>query len=409
MYELGTTITLTAKESVGYELQELYYTIEGSETKVAITDNTFIVTEEKTYTIGYTVLDLSNPIKATVAEVVADKTYDQTHLYEVTGTIVSVEKSDFGRFTMTDDSGKKLVFYGSRIENAENKALSYVDGKYDYDYNKGDDPTPAMKVGYKVSALAFGKKSSKYNNYYCVISSYEVVEIAPTAITIDSEMTMQLGGSDRKVTATTTPSSINVNLNWNSSNKDVATVSEDGTIHALAVGTTEITASYNKVVSNKLILTVEKAFEYTLVGEYNFEPESTIISGTIYQQAITKDNFLTVALQSEKNTSGVITELVSCETVNTSKTKGGFKFGTGKAGGSITFTTNQNIKKVVIDGYSRNKETCDLTINDVNSTLDKNSNGTTKSQPLSFEFDAINTITIKSSKRCVIVGIKLYK
>lgn len=409
MYELGTTITLTATGSVGYELQELYYTVEGSETKVTITDNTFTVTEEKTYTIGYTVLDLSNPIKATIAEVIADTTYDQTHLYEITGTVTTVEKADYGRFSMTDDSGKTIRIYGSRIENAENKALSYTNGKYDYDFKKADDPTPAMQVGYKVTILAFGKKSGKYNNYYGVISSFEAVAIAPTAITIDSEMTMQLGGSDRKVTATTTPSTINVNLTWNSSNKEVATISEDGTIHALAIGTTEITASYNEVVSNKLILTVEKAADYTLAGEYNFEPEATTISGTIYQQAITKENFLTTALQSETNTSGVITELVSCDTVNTSKTKGGFKFGTSDKSGTLAFKTNQDIKKVELLGYTWKGKTCDLTVNGVKLAMDKNTDGKTQSKPLSFEFKAITSITITSSSRAVIVGIKLYK
>ena len=41
--------------------------------------------------------------------------------------------------------------------------------------------------------------------------------------------------------------------------------------------------------------------------------------------------------------------------------------------------------------------------------MDKNTDGKTQSKPLSFEFEATTTITITSSSRAVIVGIKLYK
>lgn len=418
MYELGTTITLTASGSVGYELQELYYTVEGSETKVAITDNTFTVTEEKTYTIGYTVLDLSNPIKATIAEVIADTTYDQTHLYEVTGTVTSIERAEYGRFSMTDDSGKTIKIYGSRIENAENKSLSYVNGKYDYDYNKGDDPTPAMQVGYKVTVLAFGKKSSSYNDYYGVISSYEVVAIAPTSIVInETDKTLEVGKSITISDVTVDPNNYNVKLSWKSENEEIASI-VDGKITANAVGETYVYAYYNDVLSNKVKVTVTEPTAttgYTLIKKLDFIQES---QGSSIQM---KNTEIVELFNSKLESSGIKADtctILSSDGKAFYSAKGtggpsvfGPRFGKNKQEISLKFVNEDGselinkITKVVINYACWSAKEGGIKVNGVDSDI------TTKSMEAvsyTFEITATDTIAIQSTGRNILQFIEFY-
>ncbi len=409
-YQLGSSISFTVKANEGYELSKVYYTLNGGD-KVYLEDYSFKVEQEGAYVIGYEVIDLSKPIQSTIEKVLSDTTYDSTHLYEVEGTVYSIEKAEYGRFTLVDSNNNKLVIYGSRIENNDNKSLSYTEYKYSYDFKKGDDPTPAMKVGYKIKIQVFGTISKgKYNNYYGVIISYESVDVVPTSITLENEMTMKLGDVDRKVTVTTNPSQINVTLEWSSSNPSVATISNDGIIHALSVGETEITAKYNDVISNKLLLKVEEGTSYTLLGEYKFEAESETISGNIYVQPISEENFLDVALQSSTNDSGMITSLKSVSSGFTSSTKGGIKLGASSKIGNLSFETKEEVSKIELIGYAWKNDTCDVTVNGVTLSMDKNTDGKTLSKTLAYTFNPTKTIEISTNKkRAVIIGIKLYK
>lgn len=279
--EENTNLTLTVTANDGYEI-----------TSILVNDEE--LNTEKTYESPYTTSlaineattikaiiesvgeDLSKPIKATIADVIADQTFDQTHLYEVTGTITELgTRIDYGRFTISDGEGNELEIYGSRIENEENPSLYYENEKWDYNFNKGDDPTPAIAVGNEITMHVFGKKSNNYNNYYGVILDYHTPVIAPKSIEItNGESAEVTEGNSIQLNVSTNPEFITVPLTWTTENEEIANVDQNGLVTGVSKGSTNITVSYGDV-KDTILITVNKKSEQEIItlGTFNLVQE----------------------------------------------------------------------------------------------------------------------------------------
>ena len=84
----------------------------------------------------------------------------------------------------------------------------------------------------------------------------------PTKIKLDqSTLTLGVGGESAQLTATVTPSTASGTLNWKSSKKAVATVSDDGLVAPVAVGSATITCS------SSLDSTIKATCSVTVLGE----------------------------------------------------------------------------------------------------------------------------------------------
>lgn len=87
---------------------------------------------------------------------------------------------------------------------------------------------------------------------YCKVT---VIGKKPTGVSIPSTMELVIGDK-QKITPTFTPSDASANLTWSSSHETVATVSDDGTVTALAEGTTTIKVVTDNNLSATCQLTV---------------------------------------------------------------------------------------------------------------------------------------------------------
>ena len=109
----------------------------------------------------------------------------------------------------------------------------------------------------KVTAVKAGTATmtARTSNGKTGSCSVTVINNKPTQITIPSTMKMEVG-EKQKITPTFTPSNASANLTWSSSDKNVATVSSDGTVTALAKGTSTIKVVTDNNLSATCQLTV---------------------------------------------------------------------------------------------------------------------------------------------------------
>ena len=107
-------------------------------------------------------------------------------------------------------------------------------------YVKMVDEAPT-KVGKYKASITVGDKDASVE-YEILASTTEIVPVSQ--ITLDKTSISISVGNSEKLTATVTPeNAANKRVTWTSSNENVATVDANGTVKALAVGTTTITAT----------------------------------------------------------------------------------------------------------------------------------------------------------------------
>ena len=150
--------------------------------------------------------------------------------------------------------------------------------------------------------------------------------------------------------------------------------------------------------------------EYTLVGEYNWNPgEDFAATGSILGSNSDFGVLLTT------NTVSGQTEVTSFENVQNCSYDANFgciKMATGSKQGELKINTTNQITKIEISAYLWKDETkSDLTFNDVATALsfDSKSDGTAFGTVSCILNEASNAITVVSNKRIVITNIKLYK
>ena len=128
------------------------------------------------------------------------------------------------------------------------------------------DPANIKKNGFGFRNLTF-------------TANYE--DIPTTGVTLSKDTLALVNGNSEKLTATVVPPETSQSVTWASDNETVATVEEDGTVHAVGAGTATITATAKvaaadgSMPSASCTVTVKEA-EYTVTLNPN---EGTIADG----------------------------------------------------------------------------------------------------------------------------------
>ncbi|MDY5929482.1 MAG: Ig-like domain-containing protein, partial [Candidatus Onthovivens sp.] len=148
-----------------------------------------------------------------------------------------------------------LIVYGS---TATTTAITWDGVNEQYTFNNPkdyltNDLTKNLVVGQEIDVelirADFTKDDVVTKEVCAVIKSAKPV--VPTEIKISGESKVALN-ENITLTATTNPAQISVPLTWESSNAEVAKVSEEGVVTGLSVGKALITAKYGTVVSNSI-------------------------------------------------------------------------------------------------------------------------------------------------------------
>ena len=169
-------------------------------------------------------------------------------------------------WTISCNSNPVSISKSELSMNVGETACLYYKHKYDNDYTSYATPFFSTSNSDIVSVTESGEiKALKegvayvycYSNIsgekpYCIVN---VSKIDPTDISIDDKMELVIGDK-QKITPTFTPSDASANLTWSSSHETVATVSDDGTVTALAEGTTTIKVVTDNNLSATCQLTV---------------------------------------------------------------------------------------------------------------------------------------------------------
>ena len=153
----------------------------------------------------------------------------------VSKTLSSI--SLFGTYPTTFNVGDTFSHEGMTVtatydDNTSEDVTAYAtfDG---YDMSKADT--------YEVTVSYTEREVTKTATYDITVNA-----VAVTGITLDQEAIQLKAGKTKQLTATVTPdNATNKTVAWSSSDESVATVSEDGTVTAVAEGTATITATAN--------------------------------------------------------------------------------------------------------------------------------------------------------------------
>ena len=275
-------------------------------------------------------------------------------------------------------------------------------------------------TGFMVYSVNKGSATS-YKNM--VLTSFEEVEVSATKV---AEVT--LNPTKIKVGETAT---VTAKDDLGNDLTDITVVPVDDTQDVVEVsGTTlkglkadkfEFTVTSGKLAaSNVMTLVVEGETttpdEYTLVGEYNWNPGEDFaatgqvvgVNGTNSPDNFNEYLFSTNTIQDQTE----ITDFTSVAYCYTDQTFGTIKLGKSGESGILQLTTVNAIKKIEFNAYIWQKKTSsDIAVNDISTTMNVESNTDGKAtSSVSVELlEGSNIITIESSERIIITNIKLYK
>lgn len=275
-------------------------------------------------------------------------------------------------------------------------------------------------TGFMVYSASKGVATS-YKNM--VLTSFEEVEVSATKV---AEVTLTPTTIKVGETATVTAKD-----DLGNDLTDITVVPVDDTQDVVEVsGTTlkglkadefKFTVTSGKLApSNEMTLVVKGETttpdEYTLVGEYNWNPGEDFaasgqvvgVNGTNSPDNFNEYLFSTNTIQDQTE----ITDFTSVAYCYTDETFGTIKLGKSGESGILQLTTVNAIKKIEFKAYIwQNKTSSDITVNDISTTMNVESNTDGKATSLvSVELlEGSNIITIESSERIIITNIKLYK
>lgn len=337
---------------------------------VTVTATSSLSAEKTASVIVAVDYDLSKPISADIPTVTADKTYDQTHLYEIKKVSVkAISVASYGRYTVTDGTND-LVIYSSRLESSdpENKSLSYdaTTGKWKHDISKGLDPTPAVVIGMKLDIQVYGittsSSSGTFKNYYGVITAYE--EVHAESFTV-SPTTLNLGkGQSETIVVSTEPAVVTDKITFVSSDPTIASVDATGKVTGGNEGDVVITVTVGSLEAKTVnVHSTGVEVEYKQLVKYDF-------TGDTPARPASKATDATLTTFFEDRSSADKTKVIPVASGVTgsiyfSKGSGGtgipddvLKFGTSSASSSFTLTLSgtdaKDVSRMVITAYSWN-------------------------------------------------------
>lgn len=242
--------------------------------------------------------------------------------------------SGSGNLSYSTDGGTNYTYLiGSAISGSTFQTWS---GSYTTTYTdveKTVDITPTSSTfNIKIAATA--------SSLYCkeIKITYEPIPIDVTGVTLNESSLYLVKGSTKQLTASVAPkNATNKNVSWNSSNTDVAIVSNTGLVTAVAVGNTTITvttengnktASCNITVSNEAVSVTSVSINKTETSLYVGDKE--ILLAIVTPENATNQNvFWTSSDETVASVvDGEITALKVGETTVTVTTEDGSKTAT---------------------------------------------------------------------------------
>ena len=167
---------------------------------------------------------------------------------------------------------------GKRFKNWTWKCIG-VDGQEVDVVFTGDTTSSDANAEIKIPDPANIKKNGFGFRNLTFTANYE--DIPTTGVTLSKDTLALVNGNSEKLTATVAPSETSQSVTWASDNETVATVAEDGTVHAVGAGTATITATAKvaaadgSMPSASCTVNVKEA-EYTVTLNPN---EGTIADG----------------------------------------------------------------------------------------------------------------------------------
>ena len=207
------------------------------------------------FTVSETLPEPGVKTGLSITQILADcPDHDKDLIYEATGVVKGWHSKDswnqYGEFDLADpaDPASFLYFYSSWVNTTAEPAKFNWDGstgQYSYEYKARNvltaDLTKDLKIGDTVTINIIYAK--QYSNFYGIFKSVTpgaVVECTSVELNKTS-LTLTEGGSET-LTATILPENCNQTASWESSDPDVATVS-NGTVVAKKAGDATITVT----------------------------------------------------------------------------------------------------------------------------------------------------------------------
>ena len=256
--------------------------------------------------------------------------------------------------------------------------------------------------------------------YMACVSMEEATLPNPTAVEITNTETTLMQGNTLQLNLAWTPSLVNDEVNWTSSNNEVATVSETGLVTAVAAGEVDITVTSTVVatVTDTIHLTVTAAVASELLVEMDFSSLATsqAMDATTLQQVLI-DSATTIndpeLIVTVTNTAKVYSG--GAGGYHSQGSTGYLKFGTGSAQGQIDVTLNREVVRVEIDCVKWNDSAKDtFAINGVaqDGPAAKTAGTTTLTaeefSTLGWNLDATTDLSLVVKNRGYVAAIRLY-
>lgn len=256
--------------------------------------------------------------------------------------------------------------------------------------------------------------------YMACVSMEEATLPNPTAVEITNTETTLMQGNTLQLNLAWTPSLVNDEVNWTSSNNEVATVSETGLVTAVASGEVDITVTSTVVatVTDTIHLTITAAVASELLVEMDFSSLATSqeMDATTLQQVLL-DNVATV---NDPELTVTVTNTAKVYSggaggYHSQGSTGYLKFGTGSAQGQIDVTLNREVVRVEIDCVKWNDSAKDtFAINGVaqDGPAAKTAGTTTLTaeefSTLGWNLDATTDLSLVVKNRGYVAAIRLF-
>ncbi|MFA6861937.1 MAG: Ig-like domain-containing protein, partial [Bacilli bacterium] len=356
-----------------------------------------------TKTVAVTINQFAAGTDATIADLAAGTNVEEGKLYNVTGVLEGLDKTNkYGNSYLTDvTSGKSVYCYGLTTTASafayENSAYKYTNVKDSVtslaDYNNGDVIT--VKCVYapfnganQISAVALTRTADTATKYAITKEATE-----NGSFVVDKE-TAAYGEA-----VTVTPTA--------AEGYEVGLVSLETGFGTTAIKAVDSVYSFTATVVNKVSVTFKKTVASTKVASYNLVGTST--SGATEADVVSQ--FTAGADTTTAGLSNIVTSvsgLTNAYLGYNGYQNLGLKFGNSKKTGTITIGLSSNVIKAVVKttGWTA---TDTLQVGDAAAQIPGVAyNAENAEQTLTFDFTSTNSLSFTYDKRGFISSIELY-
>lgn len=236
----------------------------------------------------------------------------------------------------------------------------------------------------------------------------------PTALAIANKTVATVNvKEDLQLSTSFTPAKVtNARVKWTSSDNTKATVDLDGKVTGVAVGTVTITATSVAVptLTDTIEITVNPEAKYTSVAKFDYSELPYVSTG---YGALDNAGVLALFTADTYKTTGAnpVTAVTVANAYTGNPEQGpkqlGLKLGSGKAAGTIAFTTSSEIARIVVTAYAWSTSKL-ATISAEGREVDLVADDATKVRTITLSFPATSSFTLASSIYSVITGIEFF-